>query len=96
MSILAFRAKDTVFFPVYGIGLSLFGLVVAIYQYVYQMVPKETLASGALPCLIDGSGADCSVKVINQFGFVTFPFLSAVTFVFLIIVYLYLRKQSKA
>lgn len=95
MSVAAFRLKDATFFPMYGVVLSVFGLAVAIYQYIYQMLPKESLSSGPLPCLIDGTGADCSVKVINEFGFVTFPFLSAITFLFLIIVYLYMRKEMK-
>lgn len=88
LSIMANRLGDDKHFPLYGIGLSLFGLVVALYQYLYQLLPPETLSSGLVPCLVDGSGADCAVKVINEFGFVTFPFLSAVTFAFLIILYL--------
>lgn len=92
MSLIANKANDNISFPLYGIALSIFGLVVAVYQYIYQMLPKETISSGIVPCLVDGSNADCAVKVIDQFGFVTFPFLSAVTFLFLIIMYLNLRK----
>jgi disulfide bond formation protein DsbB len=91
LSIMAFRMKEAVYYPLYGIALSLFGLVVAIYQYIYQLLPKEVLATGALPCLVDGT-ADCGTKIIDLFGFVTFPFLSAVTFLFLIILYLNLRR----
>jgi len=92
LALIAWRKKDSTHFPLYGIGLSLFGLVVAKYQYIYQMLPAETRESGIAPCLVDGSGADCAVKVIDLFGFVTFPFLSAVTFAFLITLYLYLRR----
>lgn len=92
LSIMALKVRDTVYFPLYGIGLSIFGFLVAAYQYMYQMIPKEKLESGVLPCLVDGSGADCAEKIINEFGFVTFPFISAVTLAFLIVVYLYLRK----
>lgn len=95
LSVLAFRAKDTKHFPVYGIGLSLFGFAVAVYQYVYQMIPAEVRESGITPCLADGSNADCAVKVINEFGFVTFPFVSAVSFAFLIILFLYMRRAQK-
>jgi disulfide bond formation protein DsbB len=91
MSIMAFKVKDAVFFPLYGLAISAFGLVVAIYQYIYQAVPQELLQSGALPCLADGS-ADCSKKIMEVFGFVTFPFLSAVTFLFLIVLYVHLRR----
>ncbi len=90
LSIMAFKGSDKVHFPLYGIALSAFGLVVAIYQYVYQMLPPEA-SSSLMPCLADGS-ADCAAKIINEFGFVTFPFLSAVTFAFLIILYLNLRR----
>ncbi len=93
MTILAFKMKDAVFFPLYGIVLSGFGLAVAIYQYIYQMVPTEVRDSGFAPCLADGSG-DCTLKVIEVFGFVTFPFLAAVMFVFLIVLYLHLYKNN--
>lgn len=94
MSVLAFRLRDNVSFPIYGIGLSLFGLGVAIYQYIYQMLPKGTPVADLAPCLLDGSNADCAEKVIDQFGFVTFPFISAATFVFLIAVYIYMRRSN--
>ncbi len=89
LSLLAFKIRDAVNFPIYGIALSVCGLIVAVYQYIYQMVPVEVLTTGFMPCLADGSNADCAVKVINLFGFVTFPFLSGVVFLFLIAVYIY-------
>lgn len=91
LSIVAFKMKDAVFYPLYGIALSVFGFIVAVYQYVYQMVPKDILATGVIPCLADGS-ADCGTKIIDEFGFVTFPFLSATMFLFLIILYLNVRN----
>lgn len=91
LALLAWKAKDTTRFPVYGIGLSVFGLLVAVYQYIYQLIPPEARESLA-PCLLDGSNADCALKVINEFGFVTFPLLSAISFAFLIVMYLYMRK----
>ncbi|MES2966513.1 MAG: disulfide bond formation protein B [Patescibacteria group bacterium] len=90
MALMAVRTQERVFFPLYSIGLSIFGLLVAVYHYTYQMIPAET-KDGFMPCLADGS-ADCAAKIINQFGFVTFPFLSAVTFAFLIVLYLHLRR----
>lgn len=92
MSLVAVKMKDHVYFPAYGIALSIFGFIVALYQYVEQMVPHDVLAN-ALPCLADAADADCAVKVIDEFGFVTFPYLSAVTFAFLIALYLYLRRS---
>jgi disulfide bond formation protein DsbB len=95
LSVIAYKTKDTLFYPLYGIALSIFGILVATYHYIYQMVPKELLTSGAIPCLADGS-ADCASKVIDLFGFVTFPLLSAITFLFLIVMYLNQRRVSKA
>lgn len=95
MGLIAFKKKDTLLFPLYGIALSIFGLVVALYQYVYQLIPPAAREAGIAPCLIDGSNADCAVKVINEFGFVTFPLLSAITFAFLIIIYLYMLRANR-
>lgn len=92
---VAYWVRDSVYFPIYGIVLSGFGFIVAVYQYVYQMMPKETIATGVMPCLADGT-ADCGTKVMEVFGFVTFPFLSAVTFVFLIVLYLHMRRSATA
>lgn len=93
LSVLAYRLKEQTYFPLYAIALSTFGLLVAIYHYFYQMLPSETFV-GVLPCLTDGS-ANCADKVINNFGFVTFPFLSAVTFAFLMIIYLNVWRSAK-
>jgi len=90
----AWWIKDRVFFPIYGTVLAAFGLIIAIYQYIYQMLPKELLKSGALPCLTDGS-ADCSQPVMEVFGFVTFPLLSAFSFVFLMVLYYLMRQSSR-
>ena len=94
MVLVALRLKDVRHFPLYGIALSVFGFLVAVYQYVYQSLPKELLESGILPCLADGS-ADCSKKVMEVFGFVTFPFLSAVLFAFLIVLYSHMRRWKE-
>lgn len=91
LAIMAFRLKEQVYFPLYGIALSLFGLGAALYHYVYQMLPKDA-SGGVLPCLADGSG-DCAAKVIDEFGFMTFPLLSAIIFAFLIALYLNLRRS---
>jgi disulfide bond formation protein DsbB len=92
-ALMAFKTKEHVFFPLYSIALSLFGLGVGIYHYVYQLLPQETSTSEILPCLADGT-ADCAVRVINEFGFVTFPLLSAITFALLIVLYLNLRRSQ--
>ncbi len=90
----AFKLKDAKNFPVYGIVLSVFGLLVAVYQYIYQALPQGLHDSGVLPCLADGTG-DCSKKIMEVFGFVTFPFLSAVLFLFLIVLYVHMLRKSR-
>ena len=94
MILMAFRLKDSAHFPLYGMVLSVFGCVVAVYQYIYQAIPHELLQSGIMPCLADGT-ADCSKKIMEVFGFVTFPFLSAVLFLFLFVLYLHMWKAGK-
>ncbi|OGG59514.1 hypothetical protein A3C89_00970 [Candidatus Kaiserbacteria bacterium RIFCSPHIGHO2_02_FULL_50_50] len=78
--------KDSAMLPRYGILLSIAGLLVSLYQYVYQMLPQ-----GSLPCPASGT-IDCLDKVINEFGFMTFPLVSAITFVFLIVLYILFSK----
>jgi disulfide bond formation protein DsbB len=92
--LIALKKKESVFFPLYAAALSVFGLAAAVYQYTLQMAPKETTSTFVLPCLADGS-ADCAAKIMNEFGFVTFPMLSAFTFIFIFIVYLNLRRAAK-
>ncbi|HMO82896.1 MAG TPA: disulfide bond formation protein B [Candidatus Paceibacterota bacterium] len=90
-ALMAFKTRENIFYPMYSIGLSVFGLIVAVYHYIYQLIPAEVREGGLMPCLADGS-SDCASVIMNQFGFVTFPFLSAVTFAFLIILYLNIKK----
>ena len=92
LSIMAYRLKEAVYFPLYGIALSLFGIVVGVYQYFYQLVPAE-VSGELLPCLADG-GVDCSIRSIEVYGFVTFPFLSVVLFLFLTVLYMNLRRET--
>jgi disulfide bond formation protein DsbB len=94
-AVMALKTKEGRYFPLYSLALSFFGLAVSVYHYIDQQLPKAPAETGSLlPCLVDGSG-DCAVKVINEFGFVTFPFLTAVVFAFLIILYLNMRKSAE-
>lgn len=93
IAVVAMMSRDSVFFPRYGIALSVFGFGVAVYQYIYQLIPAETRAA-VMPCLADGT-ADCGSKIMEVFGFVTFPFLSAVMFIFLITLYLHLKRSAQ-
>ncbi len=91
MALVAYRVHDSLMFPRYGVVFSVLGLVVALYHYMYQMVPKDVVGN-MMPCLADGT-ADCGAKIINEFGFVTFPLLSAIIFAWLLVLYLYTLKM---
>lgn len=68
----------------YVIPLSVFGLLVAIYNEIIQINPL------LLPCT---SFVPCSTKYLNLFGFITIPLLSAVAFLSIIILTL-LQKDK--
>ena len=94
LSVVAYWEKDRRNFPLYGIWLSVFGLMTAIYQYIYQALPAELIEAGVMPCLADGTSG-CRDTVMEVFGFVTFPFLSGVMFLFFIILSLNMRTSAK-
>ncbi len=68
----------------HGIVLSASGMSVALYQHYLQMGGSELIA-----CPTAGVGADCSARYFFEFGFMTYPLLSASLFLFLIALYSY-------
>lgn len=72
----------------YGLVLSIPGLVVALYQHYLQMGWSEFV-------VCPNSGADCTKRFMFEFGFVTFPLLSVMLFIFLIALYLYILKVDR-
>ncbi len=73
----------------YGIGLSIFGIVIGLYQHYLQMGGSEFAK-----CPTAGPDANCAERILFEFGFVTFPLLSVFTFVFLIALYYYLLRTK--
>jgi disulfide bond formation protein DsbB len=73
----------------YGIGLSIPGLVISLYQHYLQMGGGELIG-----CPTAGAGADCAERILFEFGFMTFPLMSAFLFLFLIALYYYLLKTQ--
>jgi len=71
----------------YGLVLSVPGLVVSLYQHYLQMGGNEFIACPT-------AGGDCAKRIMFEFGFVTFPLLSAFLFLFLIILYFYILKTQ--
>jgi len=74
----------------YGIVLSIPGVFVSLYQHYLQMGGTEFIT-----CPTTGVGADCAERILFEFGFMTFPLMSAFLFLFLIALYRYILKTSK-
>ncbi len=73
----------------YGLALSIPGLVFALYNHYLQMGGTQFIACPA-------SGIDCTKRYMFEYGFMTFPLLSAILFIFLIILYIYILKTEAA
>ncbi len=73
----------------YGIALSISGFIVGIYQHYIQMGGSEFVK-----CPTAGAGADCAKRYLFEFGFMTYPLLSAIVFAFLIALYVYILKTK--
>ncbi|OGG79198.1 hypothetical protein A3A39_04955 [Candidatus Kaiserbacteria bacterium RIFCSPLOWO2_01_FULL_54_13] len=75
----------------YSIALSAFGAVVALYQHYLQM------GGGPLiPCPATVTEAiDCSVRFFFEFGYITFPLMSATLFAFLIVLMLFVKAERR-
>lgn len=69
----------------YGIALSVFGMLIGIYHHYIQMGGSEFIKCPA-------SGVSCTQRFFFEFGFITFPLMSAILFLFLIVLYFYSLK----
>lgn len=74
---LALWKKDFSIF-VYTFALSLFGLMIAIYHHLLQIGYNVYK-----PCSDAPFAVDCAKPSFIEFGFVTFPFMAVVLFMFL-------------
>lgn len=72
-----------------GIALASLGGVVALYQHALQMGITDSAV-----CPTAGAGADCAKRILFEFGFMTFPLLSAITFAFVIAVLVVWRREG--
>lgn len=73
----------------YATTLSCVGLIVALYHSYIQLGYNEFI-----PCPATGAFADCAKPNFIEFGFVTFPAMSAVLFLSLIVLY-YTSKKGR-
>lgn len=85
---LALWKRETVRIADYAIGLSIVGAIISLYQHYIQMVGESPL-----PC--PASGGDCIQRFFFEFGYVTFPLVAFSAFAFIIVVMLFVRKNSK-
>jgi disulfide bond formation protein DsbB len=72
----------------YSIALSLFGVVVSLYQHYLQMG-----GTSSLPC--PASGGDCAQRFLFEFDYITFPLASFTLFALLIVLMLFYRRSLK-
>ena len=70
----------------YSIVLSLIGLCIALYHHALQMLP-----AGTIPC--PSVGVSCAQIFFLEFGYITYPMMSAALFAFLIIIMLFVRLR---
>ncbi len=73
---------------IYSIVLSALGFGVALYHHALQVLP-----SGSLPCPAEGT-VSCAQRFVFEFGYITFPFMGATLFAFLMVLMLFVRKRN--
>lgn len=74
----------------YSFYLSVVGGIIALYHEYLQLGYSELI-----PCPAVGTFADCAKPTFISYGFVTFPFMSATLFLFLILLGIAVKYQSK-
>lgn len=71
---------------IYGIVLSVPGIIIGLYQHYLQMGGAELIG-----CPV-ATGGDCSKQILLEYGFMTFPLMGASMLIFLVAVYIYLYR----
>lgn len=89
LGIACFRQEYLI--AIYTIPLTILGALFALYHYLLQMVPSLATVS---PCATDGSGVRCDVIDWSLFGFITFPLLSLLAFLAILICLTISTKKS--
>lgn len=69
----------------YVLGLSVVGLVISTYHYLLQMSPLP------LPCTDEV--ANCALKQVAPYGYVTIPMMAGTAFLLIIILMLFVKKK---
>jgi disulfide bond formation protein DsbB len=90
LGIAAFRGDVNVA-KRYFLGLSIVGLIIAVYHYQLEHVPHEVSVCGTA-----ATDVPCNVAVFNIFGFISVPFLSMAAFLLITTLILVARGRSDA
>ena len=85
---IALWKRDTLIAS-YSIALSFLGFCFAIYHHALQILP-----TGTLPCPATGE-VSCAMRIMFEFGYITYPLMSATLFAFLIALMLFLKNNSQ-
>ena len=72
----------------YSLPLAVAGLLVSIYHYVIQTFPDLEGSE----CVL---GVSCNAKYVNEFGFVSIPFMAGCGFLLIIALVGFSRKESE-
>ena len=72
----------------YSVLLSCIGLGIGLYHHALQMYPWSSL-----PCPSEG-GVSCAQIFFLEFGYITYPMMAVSVFAFLIVLMLFVRRQS--
>jgi len=85
---LAMMKKQGAFIADYLIALSIFGVIIALYQHYIQM-------GGSKLAGCPTAGGDCAARFVFEFGYITFPLMAATLFSASMVLALFLRRGEK-
>ena len=86
--LVALKSKDKSVWK-YSIYLSLIGFIISLYQILIQFSP--TLSQSTI-CSIIPTATNCSDILIQAYGYITIPVMSATLFLSLIIIFMFQKK----
>lgn len=81
--------RDTAI-AIYGLVLSIPGVILGLYQHYLQMGGSELINCPA------ASGGDCAKRILFEYGFMTFPLMGASMMLLLITIYIYLLRSQRS
>ncbi|PIZ76631.1 disulfide bond formation protein B, partial [Candidatus Peregrinibacteria bacterium CG_4_10_14_0_2_um_filter_41_8] len=79
----------------YALPMAIIGLLVAIYQYIAQMLTAagNTIIDSFVPCGASGAPS-CTEFYFLKFGYITIPLMSLTGFVLITMLLLFAHKNA--